>query len=60
MKKLTLDVESLAVESFIAVADAVPAHGTVEGYQLSPGCTPGCTQPPRETCYAGCTTTTTE
>jgi hypothetical protein len=59
MKKLTLDVESLAVESFVAMADEMPIRGTVEGRQeqLTHGCTPHCSQPPMNTCQAGCTTT---
>jgi hypothetical protein len=59
MKKLKLDMETLSVESFEAMADEMPLLGTVEArqQQLTPGCTPHCSQPPIETCQAGCTTT---
>ncbi len=35
MKKLKLDVESLAVESFEATTDGVGTRGTVEGQNVS-------------------------
>ena len=60
MKKLTLDLDRLAVETF--AADAVPAEdGTVNGQELAPtnahSCqrTPCCPDTFQVTCAATCT-----
>jgi hypothetical protein len=57
MKKLTLDVEQLRVQSF-AAADAPAAHvGTVRAREATVTCVyPRCgTVVQRESCYNGCT-----
>ena len=38
MKKLTLDLDSLAVDSFEALPLVTQARGTVEGHVLTPRC----------------------
>ena len=59
MKKLTLKLDELAVDSFVATAEEKPSDGTVEGYLLtavggSCSCFETCARTCRETCGLAC------
>jgi hypothetical protein len=59
MKKLTLKLDDLVVDSFQATADEKPSAGTVDGYLLTAvggtcSCFETCGRTCKDTCGLGC------
>lgn len=54
MKKLTLRIDTLRVETFAASKDTTANAGTVAAHEATPLCSAGCTTGQEITCYNTC------